>query len=76
MLAPLRFLEDLLNEGEPYERIPKAVPYLVLPLSMLLLTLRFAQAGAAIWRGSEDRLVAGHDADGAVERLSGDAESG
>ena len=76
MLAPLRFLEDLLNEGESYERIPKAVPYLVLPLSMLLLTLRFAQAGAAIWRGSEDRLVAGHDADSGAERLSGDGEGG
>ena len=43
MIAPLKFLETLINEGQSYEKIPKAIPYLVLPISMLLLTLRFAQ---------------------------------
>ena len=41
MVAPLRFLEDLINYGEGYEKLPKVVPYLVLPVSMLLLVIRF-----------------------------------
>lgn len=61
MIAPLGFLEDLINQGEEYEKLPKAVPYLVLPVSMLLLTFRFAQAAVAIWRGEVDRLVASHE---------------
>ena len=60
MVAPLRFLEEVLNYGESYEKIPKAIPYVVLPVSMLLLTLRFVQAAIAIWQGRDDRLVASH----------------
>lgn len=45
MVAPLRFLEDLINYGDHYEKLPKVVPYLVLPVSMLLLVIRFAQVG-------------------------------
>jgi len=61
MVAPLRFLEELINYGESYEKIPKAIPYVVLPVSMLLLTLRFVQAAIAIWQGRDDRLVASHE---------------
>jgi len=61
MVAPLRFLEEVLNYGESYEKIPKAIPYVVLPVSMLLLTLRFVQAAIAIWQGRDDRLVASHE---------------
>jgi C4-dicarboxylate transporter DctQ subunit len=61
MIEPLRFLEDLINYGEEYEKMPKVVPYLVLPLSMLLLTFRFAQSAVAVWHGRADRLVASHE---------------
>jgi len=61
MLAPFRFLEDLINYGERYEKLPKVIPYLVLPVSMLLLTFRFAQVAVAIWKGEADRLVASHE---------------
>ncbi|WP_101069119.1 TRAP transporter small permease [Roseovarius salinarum] len=67
MIAPLRFLEDLINYGEEYEKIPKVIPYLVLPVSMLLLTFRFAQAAVAIWRGESDRLVASHEVEDDLE---------
>ena len=34
MVGFLRFLEDLINYGDEYEKLPKVVPYLVLPVSM------------------------------------------
>ena len=57
----LRFLEDLFNEGEPYEKIPRFIPYTVLPLSMALLLWRFGQASWRMLHGDVDRLVAGHE---------------
>ncbi len=63
----LRFVEDWINYGEEYEKIPRAIPYVVLPLSMLLLTLRFAQAAIAIWQGRDDRLVASHEVEDELE---------
>ena len=62
----LRFLEDLFNEGEPYEKIPRFIPYAVLPLSMALLLWRFGQAGWRMLRGDVDRLVAGHEVEDAA----------
>ena len=61
MLGIFRFLEDLINYGDPYEKLPKVVPYLVLPVSMLLLVYRFVQAAVQIVRGDADRLVASHE---------------
>lgn len=69
MVAPLRFLEDLINYGEYYEKLPKVVPYLVLPLSMLLLVIRFAQAGLQILRGEADRIVASHEVEDEIEEV-------
>ncbi|MGR3462212.1 MAG: TRAP transporter small permease [Roseovarius sp.] len=65
----LRFVEDWINYGEEYEKIPRAIPYVVLPLSMLLLTLRFAQTAIAIWQGRDDRLVASHEVEDELESV-------
>ena len=72
MIAPLRFLEDLINYGDSYEKLPKVVPYLVLPLSMVLLIYRFAQATVAIWNGRLDRLVASHEVEGELDPMRRD----
>ncbi|GGH20237.1 C4-dicarboxylate transporter, DctQ subunit [Cribrihabitans marinus] len=69
MVAPLRFLEDLINYGEGYEKLPKVVPYLVLPVSMLLLLIRFVQVAIAIWRGEADRMVASHEVEEELEQV-------
>lgn len=61
MLPFLTFLEGWINYDEAYEKLPKVVPYLVLPLSALLLVYRFTQATIAIWNGTSDRLVASHE---------------
>ncbi|QFT99844.1 2,3-diketo-L-gulonate TRAP transporter small permease protein YiaM (plasmid) [Roseovarius sp. THAF8] len=57
----LKFLEDAMNDGDEYEKLPRFVPYAVLPFSMALLLFRFLQAAIAIWRGARDRMVASHE---------------
>ncbi|KNG92351.1 TRAP transporter small permease [Pseudaestuariivita atlantica] len=69
MVAPLRFLEDLINYGEEYEKVPRAVPYLVLPLSMALLLFRFLQAAVAMWKGDITLLVASHEVEDELDEL-------
>lgn len=65
----LRFVEDWINQGDEYEKMPRAIPYLVLPVSMLLLTFRFAQVAVQIWRGEVDRLVASHEVEDELEEI-------
>jgi C4-dicarboxylate transporter DctQ subunit len=63
----LRFLEDIFNEGEPYEKIPRLIPYFVMPLSMALLLFRFIQAAVRLWTGKIDSLIASHEAEDDIE---------
>ena len=70
----LKFLEDALNEGEPYEKLPRFIPYFALPLGMALITLRFVQAALQIFRGEGDRLVASHEAEELVEEAAAQAK--
>ena len=65
----LSWLATVFNEGEAYEKIPRLIPYLVLPLSMLLLLLRFLQATWQIWIGRIDRVVASHEVEEELDRL-------
>jgi C4-dicarboxylate transporter DctQ subunit len=69
MVGALRFLEDLINYGDEYEKLPKVVPYIVLPVSMLLLVLRFVQTALQILRGEADRLVASHEVEDELEAV-------
>ncbi|KPA22962.1 2,3-diketo-L-gulonate TRAP transporter small permease protein YiaM [Shimia sp. SK013] len=69
MVGVFRFLEDLINYGDEYEKLPKVVPYIVLPVSMALLVYRFIQASIAIWRGETDRLVASHEVEDEIEEV-------
>ncbi len=57
----LQWLGGLLNDGERYEKIPRAIPYLVLPLSMALLLFRYLQVAVRVWKGELDRIVASHE---------------
>lgn len=66
----LQFLADITNEGEPYEKIPRYIPYFILPFGMALLTLRFLQAGWRIVSGETDRVIASHEAEDAVEEVA------
>lgn len=74
MVGAFRFLEDLINYGESYEKLPKVIPYFVMPVSMFLLVVRFAQAAIGIWKGDVDRLVASHEVEDELEEARARAE--
>ena len=59
----MQWLEGAFNDGDEYEKLPKVVPYVVLPISMALLVFRFAQAGLRVWRGEQDMLIVSHEAE-------------
>jgi len=63
----LKFLEGWFNEGETYEKLPRFIPYFVLPLSMALLLFRFCQAAVRLWTGEITTLVASHEAEDEIE---------
>jgi len=62
----LRWLEPLMNEGEAYEKLPRFIPYAMLPIGMALLLFRFVQAGILIMQDKTDRLIVSHEAEDAV----------
>ena len=63
----LRWIEPLMNEGEHYEKLPRFIPYAILPFGIALLLFRFLQAGWAIATGQSDSLIVSHEAEEAVE---------
>lgn len=65
----LQFLADLMNEGERYEKLPRFIPYMALPIGMALLTFRFLQIAYQIVTGKLDRMIAGHEAEEDLEAL-------
>jgi C4-dicarboxylate transporter DctQ subunit len=65
----IQFFSTWFNAGERYEKIPRIIPYAVLPLSMGLLTFRYFQAVYRILTGQMDRLIASHEAEEALEKL-------
>lgn len=70
----LQFLADWMNDGEAYEKMPKFIPYAVLPISMALMTWRFLQAGIRVLRGDIDMVIAAHEADDPGSRNARPAE--
>ena len=76
MIEAFGFLEGLINYGEPYEKLPKVIPYTVLPIASLLLLLRFCQTAIAIWRGDVDRIVASHEIEETGDEAGADGHAG
>ena len=67
----LQFLSTWLNEGERYDKLPRMIPYLALPLGMALLTFRFLQIGWQIARGEIDMFITSHEVEG-LKQEAGD----
>ncbi|CAM3075638.1 MULTISPECIES: TRAP transporter small permease [Vibrio] len=65
----LQFLADWLNEGERYEKLPRFIPYMALPVGMAMLTFRFLQIAYQILTGKLDRMIAGHEAEEDLDAL-------
>lgn len=62
------------NDGEPYEKIPRLIPYVMLPIGAGLLLFRFLQAGWNIWTGTQELLIVSHEAEEAVEEAAAKAD--
>jgi C4-dicarboxylate transporter DctQ subunit len=65
----LRWIEPIMNEGETYEKLPRFIPYFILPFGMALLLFRFIQATLRIWRGQATSLIVSHEAEDEVEAV-------
>lgn len=65
----LRFIEPYMNEGEAYEKLPRFVPYAILPIGMALLLFRFVQATLRVVRGDAESLIVSHEAEDDVEAV-------
>jgi len=74
MLDFLRFIEGPMNQGESYEKLPRFIPYAVLPVGLFLLTLRFMQLAWRIATGEMDRIIAGHEAEDLVQEAAAKAK--
>ena len=70
----LQFLATWMNDGEPYEKIPRFIPYLVLPLGLALLLFRFLQIGWKVLHDRQELIIASHEAEDMVEQASGNPE--
>lgn len=65
----MQFLANWMNEGERYEKMPRWIPYLALPLGVGLLTFRFVQLAYQVFTGRLDRIIASHEAEELMEEL-------
>lgn len=63
----LRFVEPIFNQGEAYDKLPRFIPYFILPFGCALLLFRFIQATLGILRGDRESLIVSHEAEDAVE---------
>ncbi|MHA3914593.1 TRAP transporter small permease [Halovulum sp. GXIMD14793] len=70
MLPFLRWLEDAINQGEAYSKLPRVIPYVILPVAALLMLWRVTEATVRIFRGTQDSLIVSHEAEDAVEDVA------
>ena len=61
------WLENTFNLGEEYEKMPRVVPYAMLPFAMALMLYRLVQNLIRILRGEIDTIIVSHEAEDAVE---------
>ena len=65
----LRWIEPIMNEGEAYEKLPRFIPYFMLPFGMALFLLRMIQASLRLFQGKQKSLIVSHEAEDAIEAL-------
>ncbi|MGB5560100.1 MAG: TRAP transporter small permease [Paracoccaceae bacterium] len=66
----LRWLEGAINQGEAYSKLPRVVPYTMLPVAALLILFRIIEATLRILRGDQENLIVSHEAEDAVEEAA------
>lgn len=66
----LRFLEGSINQGEAYAKLPRMIPYLILPIAAALILFRVVQASWRIWTGEAESLIVSHEAEDDVRDVA------
>lgn len=61
--------EGWLNQGEAYDKLPRFIPYFILPFGVALLLFRLIQAVWAIAAGRRESLIVSHEAEDAIEEV-------
>lgn len=69
-----QFLSDWFNDGEPYEKIPRFIPYLALPLGMAMFLWRYLRLATNIVQNKANMIIASHEAEGLVDRAAEKAD--
>lgn len=68
------FLQEVLgfiDEGEPvYEKIPRYIPYFILPFGLALMLFRFLEAGYEVLTDKRTLLIASHEAEDMMEDVA------
>ncbi|WP_373353793.1 TRAP transporter small permease [Pseudoroseicyclus sp. CXY001] len=57
------FLAERFNYGEAYDKLPRFIPYVILPVGVLLMLLRIIEASIGVLRGRRDSLIVSHEAE-------------
>ncbi|MDN5786585.1 TRAP transporter small permease [Pseudorhodobacter sp.] len=63
----LRFIEPSFNAGEHYTKLPRFIPYVILPFGCFMLLFRLLQAAWELLQGKRDALIVSHEAEDAIE---------
>ena len=66
----MRPLEDWINYGEAYSKMPRMIPYTILPIGAALMLFRIVQAVGRVWTGAASSLIVSHEAEDAVKEAS------
>lgn len=64
------WLEARFNFGEEYEKLPRFIPYAILPFGCALILYRVVQAAWRIVTGRQISLIVSHEAEDAVEEAA------
>lgn len=65
----LRWLEPAINQGESYSKMPRMIPYLILPIGAALLLFRVVEATIDLIKGDRDALIVSHEAEDDIKDL-------
>lgn len=69
MLPFLRFLEGWINMGESYDKLPRVIPYMILPVGVALFLFRLIQATVRIITGKQETLIVSHEVEDEIDQL-------
>lgn len=63
MLEMFRWLEGAINYGDTYDKLPRVIPYAIIPFGSALILLRVVQASIRVIAGTQDSFIVSHEAE-------------